>query len=86
MPLSFIQSTLGLKILSQLSAIVIHTTILALRKLRQEDCHNYFKANVDYIARFYHSSSPLGEGGVVKTEKRKQASLLIFHMLTQKTT
>lgn len=68
MPLSFVQSTRGLKILSQLSAIVIHTTILALRKLRQEDCCNYFKASVDYTAKFYHSSSPLGEGGVVKKE------------------
>lgn len=71
LPLSFVQSTLGLKILSLLSATVIPTTILALRKLRQEDCHNYFKASVDYKARFYHSSSPQGEGGVVKKREKK---------------
>lgn len=62
-PRSFVQSTLGLKILSLLSAIVIHTTILALRKLRQGDCYNYFKTSVDYKARFYHSPSPLAGVG-----------------------
>lgn len=88
MPLSFVQSTLGLKILPLWSATVIHTTILALRKLRQEDSHNSFKASVDYIARFYHSSSPLVEGGVEKKREKKasQPFNLIFHMLTQKTT
>lgn len=78
---------LGLKILSILSAVMIHTIILALGKPRQEDCHN-FKASMDYIARLCQFSSPLGVGWRDERREKKasQPFSLTFHMLTQKTT
>lgn len=74
------QSLLGVKILSVLSAIVIHITIPALAKLWQKDCHNS-QASVNYIAKVMLFLFPVWgkAAGSERKEKikKKKASLLI---------